>query len=233
MSKDDESSFRDWKDLRQTAVTSSQGNLALVQTTWFTGDETYDESELLDNQPSTVVVTELIRKNFNGDIVAKGFRLWDSQSSSILNFSHIDTFDYDPGWALIGRFNRCTSDTPITFELVRGNGETRDLSVPGEVHLTIGEEDYKFHAFDDGGKLLLVFGDLTNGKETYGPGRFLFIETTPGSDEIIVDFNRSFLPPCAFSHQFNCPIPPPQNRVNVPIFAGEKNPLFNNDYQLH
>ena len=91
----------------------------------------------------------------------------------------------------------------------------------------------------DGGPLhvtsslgLAALHAATNGDSTYSVGRFLF--PTPGDDgTIVLDFNQAVLPPCAFSYAFNCPIPPPQNRLAVPIEAGEKNVLDRDGALLH
>ena len=91
--------------------------------------------------------------------------------------------------------------------------------------------EYTMSAFDDGGTLLLVFGDATNGRDdesgTYGAGRFLFVQRTDDggfgtAGEVVLDFNRAFVPPCGFSVQYNCPMPPPQNRFTGDVLAGER-----------
>ncbi|OIQ63191.1 hypothetical protein GALL_552690 [mine drainage metagenome] len=109
----------------------------------------------------------------------------------------------------------------------------RDLAVPGEIKVTIDGEEYTLDAFDDDGTLLLVFADTTNGSETYPSGRFLFVDRIAGTDRVNLDFNRAFIPPCGFSIHYNCPLPPPQNRLRLPVRAGEKNPVFRDGYQIY
>ena len=92
---------------------------------------------------------------------------------------------------------------------------------------------YLLDAFDDDGTLILVFGDLTNGLESYSAGRFLLVSPDPGSDEITLNFNHAFVPPCGFSIHYNCPLPPPQNRIQKAIRAGERNSLFGQGYDAH
>ena len=73
-----------------------------------------------------------------------------------------------------------------------------------------------------GGELFVVFGDSTNGKETYGGGRFLYADW-PGPDGVVtLDFNRAYNPPCVFTPWATCPLPPPQNKLAMAIEAGEK-----------
>ena len=69
--------------------------------------------------------------------------------------------------------------------------------------------------------LLVVFRDLTTGRETYGGGRFLDIGL-PHDGAVVLDFNRAYNPPCAFTPFVSCPLPPRQNRLPVRIEAGEK-----------
>ena len=92
---------------------------------------------------------------------------------------------------------------------------------------------YTLAAFDDGGTLLLVFGDETNGAETYGSGRFLFVQLRDDEGSVVLDFNRAFVPPCGFSAQYNCPLPPASNRFPLPIRAGEKNVVFRDGFDIY
>ena len=74
--------------------------------------------------------------------------------------------------------------------------------------------------------LLIMFRDLTNGEETYGGGRYIQVDL-PAGDETRIDFNRAANPYCAYEAQLTCPVPPVENWLKVPIFAGEK------DYKPH
>lgn len=69
----------------------------------------------------------------------------------------------------------------------------------------------------------IPFNDLTNGKDTYGGGRYLDIEPIAG-DKMIIDFNYAYQPYCAYNHNYSCPIPPAVNKMQVEIKAGEKLP---------
>ena len=71
--------------------------------------------------------------------------------------------------------------------------------------------------------LFIPFKDTTNGKHTYGGGRYLALETTDiQNDSVILDFNKAYNPYCAFSDEYSCPIPPKENHLTVGIEAGEK-----------
>jgi hypothetical protein len=84
-----------------------------------------------------------------------------------------------------------------------------------EAELTIYKADYGY---------FLPFVDSLAGKETYPAGRYLEPEVLPGN-RFFVDFNLAYNPYCAYNEMWSCPITPPENRLKVPIRAGEK--LFN------
>jgi uncharacterized protein (DUF1684 family) len=71
------------------------------------------------------------------------------------------------------------------------------------------------------GKLFLIFRDLTTAKETYPVGRYLDTDA-PQNGSVVLDFNKAYSPPCAFTAYATCPIPPKQNHLAVAIRAGEK-----------
>ncbi|HET6483987.1 MAG TPA: DUF1684 domain-containing protein [Actinoplanes sp.] len=218
-----------WLEGRRRKVTGPQGNLALIETRWGADDP----EAALQDQPSTVTATVLSRVDLLSGLKQTGVRLWDANSPAGQHFVETVRYAYDPAWVLEARWSDAPSDERrVPFEHGRDEGRTRDLPVPGDLHLTLAGQDYTLHAFDDDGTLLLVFGDPTNGKETYGSGRFLFVERAPGTDRVVLDFNQAFVPPCGFSAHFNCPVPPPQNRLAVPVEAGEKLPVFRDGFTI-
>jgi uncharacterized protein (DUF1684 family) len=73
------------------------------------------------------------------------------------------------------------------------------------------------------GTLFLAFVDDTSARETYGAGRYLDLKKIPGASSIILDFNQSYNPYCAYSEKFSCPFPPKENVLKVAVRAGEKN----------
>ncbi|WP_213814059.1 DUF1684 domain-containing protein [Glaciihabitans sp. dw_435] len=227
-------SWTQWREARATRVTKPQGDLALIETRWLTDGSIVSTEQALAGQPSTVTVTALTRKNIDNGSRENGIRLWDAASEAIRSFDHIDVFPYAPEWVIEATFTPAEDGRTIPFEHLRDNvGATRDLVVPGDITFTRDGVDYTLSAFDDDGTLLLVFGDPTNGVSTYGSGRFLFVQHTDDPSRVILDFNQSFVPPCGFSIQYNCPLPPRQNRFTVPVTAGEKNPVFTGGYSVH
>lgn len=72
------------------------------------------------------------------------------------------------------------------------------------------------------GQLFLAFGDNTSARETYGGGRYLDVAKVPGSKTMLLDFNKAYNPYCAYSPEYSCPLPPPENLLETTINAGEK-----------
>lgn len=157
-------------------------------------------------------------------------RVWDAKSEDLENFGGIDAYDYNPEWVITARFTP-VEGLSVGFEHIKDEGE-RETAIPGEITFEKDGVSYNLAAFKSGRALQLVFADATNGDETYSVGRFLFVAPNPDGT-ITLDFNLAVLPPCAFSYQFNCPLPPKQNRFPVPIRAGEKNALNKAGELLH
>ena len=183
--------------------------------------------------PSTIMFSDTV----SGFVIASeegayALRVWDVNSDGIQNFGGIDAFPYNPEWVIEAAFTEIPGGMTVGFEHLKDNGKTRDAVVPGEITFTKDSVDYNLAAFKAGRALQLVFGDSTNGDTTYSVGRFLFV--APNADgTITLDFNRAVIPPCGFSYNFNCPMPPKQNRFTVPIEAGEKNALAKDGSLLH
>ena len=97
------------------------------------------------------------------------------------------------------------------------------LISPGTLKFLWEGREYEFIAFDDEerGTYFLVFGDETNGMETYDGGRFLDFKIDTGN-QAVLDFNHAYNPPCAFTAFATCPLPPTQNRFLFRLEAGEK-----------
>lgn len=226
-------SWHAWREARRQRVTGPQGDLALVQTTWLPDGAEPDLEQALVGQPASVTATAVHRKDIDTGAPEHGYRLWDAESPANRSYDGTPVFPYDPAWRIEARFTPAEPGRTIPYEHLRdAAGSTRDLVVPGDITATIDGREYGLSAFDDDGTLLLVFGDPTNrstddAERTYGTGRFLFVERPEGSSTgeesaVVLDFNHAFVPPCGFSDQYNCPLPPAQNRLHVPVHAGER-----------
>lgn len=184
-------------------------------------------------EPSTIVFSDTVTGFvIAGDEGAYALRVWDSQSEGIREFGSIDAYDYNPEWVITATFTENPAGTTMGFEHLKDSGKTKEQVIPGEITFSKDGVEYNLAAFKAGRALQLVFADATNGETTYSVGRFLFVAPNPDGT-ITLDFNRAVLPPCAFSYNFNCPLPPKQNRFTVPIEAGEKNVLKKDGTLLH
>jgi uncharacterized protein (DUF1684 family) len=148
-------------------------------------------------------------------------RVRDPQSKARTGFAGIDYFDIDPAWRFEARFE--AHPPGRTIDIVNVLDMLEPMKNPGVVVFEKDGREYRLEALDDtgDGQLFLIFADRTNGKLTYGPGRFLYAPP-PVDGHTIVDFNRAYNPPCAFTPYSTCPLPPPENRLDLVVEAGEK-----------
>lgn len=100
-------------------------------------------------------------------------------------------------------------------------GLTEEYSCPGELHFRLHGKKLKLFPFISGSRYFLVFADGTTGSETYGAGRFMYA-SADSAGRVILDFNKAYNPPCAFTPYATCPRPPAENFLPVAIEAGEK-----------
>ena len=116
--------------------------------------------------------------------------------------------------------------TPQTIPIANVLGQVDELPTPGYAAFTIGGAEVRLHPVletPDAKELFFIFKDATSGKDTYPAGRYLYTPL-PADGELVLDFNKAYSPPCAFTPYATCPLPPPQNRLKVRIEAGEKKP---------
>jgi uncharacterized protein (DUF1684 family) len=101
-------------------------------------------------------------------------------------------------------------------------GEVQEYLILGTFSFEVDGQSVSLTVYgSDDGDAFVPFVDSTSGSETYGAGRYLDLEWL-GGDRYHVDFNLAYNPWCAYSAQYSCPFPPPGNRLQVPIRAGEK-----------
>jgi uncharacterized protein (DUF1684 family) len=141
------------------------------------------------------------------------------------SFQGLDYFDPAPELALTAIFERA-GDRSV-FAMPTYDRRTLRYSHYGTFTTALGEQRVQLKAFrreeEDGRRdlLLVPFRDATNGSETYAGGRYIEL-SLPVPDAPVLDFNRAMNPLCAYDPSYACPIPPPENRVAMPIRAGEK-----------
>jgi len=151
-----------------------------------------------------------------------GIRVKDGDSKRLREFKGIESYTIDPRWRIEGVL--VPNDPPKTLEITNVLGDVTHEPSPGALVFKIEGKTYRLDPIADPGaeELFVVFGDASNGKETYGGGRFLDVDP-PGADgKVVLDFNKAYNPPCALTEFATCPLPPPQNRLPMAVRAGEK-----------
>jgi uncharacterized protein (DUF1684 family) len=149
-------------------------------------------------------------------------RVKDPQSAALRNFSGLTYFPIDPAWRIAAAFERY--HPPRTTVHALDVGASGPRQVPGLARFAIEGRPLALEPTleEDTQRLFFVFADKTTGRESSPAGRFLYADLPGTDDTVILDFNRAFNPPCAFTPFATCPIPPPGNRLPVPVAAGEK-----------
>jgi uncharacterized protein (DUF1684 family) len=101
-------------------------------------------------------------------------------------------------------------------------GRSYQLESPGFLRFKIGKKFYQLETSQEGNSLFVVFGDSTNKKQTYGAGRFIDTALPDAQGKVVIDFNKAYNPPCAFTPFATCPLPTAANKLAVEILAGEQ-----------
>lgn len=155
-----------------------------------------------------------------------GIRVRNLQSDAVLQFKGIERFPVDTRWRLNAQFEPASQSRKL--EVTNIIGQTYLQASPGALVFNIDGTTYKLDVLDEGGEeYFVIFGDNTNGDITYPSGRYLYVNKPDSVGKVVLDFNKAYNPPCAFTDYATCPIPPRQNILDVDIIAGEKN------YTLH
>jgi uncharacterized protein (DUF1684 family) len=148
-------------------------------------------------------------------------RLADNESSNRKNFAGCIWYPPDEAYKVEARFVPYPDGKALT--VVNFAGEVSKQPCPGYAEFQLGGKAYRLDAIKDGDGLLFVFRDATAGDTTYRAARFVAMEMQPKANEtFMLDFNKAYNPPCAFSTFTTCPLPPKQNLMQTRIEAGEK-----------
>ncbi len=137
------------------------------------------------------------------------------------NFIPIEFWKPDSAWRVEARFEPHPPGKMIEIGTIIGT--TEPTPNPGAFVFKRDGKTYRIEALDQGEPTLqLIIADRTSGHESYGAGRYLDV-ARPGPDgKAVIDFNRAYNPPCAFTQFATCPLPPNENRLDLAITAGEK-----------
>lgn len=171
-----------------------------------------------------VAVVEKFQKELNTEYA-------DSKSSpltpeDLATFKALDFYPISEKFFVTAKFVRTKKEKP--FEM-KTSTDRKPLYVKyGEAHFIIDGLKFKLNIYRNielsknneyKDYLFLPFSDLTSGKESYIGGKYIDLKT-PKGDTIVIDFNTSYNPYCAYNHKFSCPKVPLENDLNIAIKAG-------------
>ena len=175
-----------------------------------------------DAEPSVIGFDEgkgLVTLLKRGDRYALRVKYADAPTR--LQFAGLDYWPAEPSWRIEGRFVPNPPGTTLPIgDIVGTQGDSPN---PGAVEFERDGVTYRLQALGEAGReLFFVLADRTSGHGSYPAGRFLEA-AWPGPDgKVVLDFNQAYNPPCAFTLFATCPLPPPENRLDLAITAGEK-----------
>ena len=186
------------------------------------GDSDSREAELIADSMGTPTVVRFGDASFV--LIERsgryGLRVRDPNAPTRTGFAGIEHYPINADWRVEARFEPHPEGR--TIEIASVINTLEPMANPGSLVFEIAGKEHRLEAIDDGsGQYFIIFADRTNGRETYGPGRFVYA-ALPVEGVTTLDFNRAYNPPCAFNAYSTCPLPPPENRLDLAVTAGEK-----------
>ena len=140
------------------------------------------------------------------------------------SFPPLSYFPIDPAYQVPASLT--VAQGQEVLQIPTSTGQRRDMRRIGTLRFMLQGKELTLTAFvdateNDMRRLFVPFGDFTNGLETYQGGRYLDLDRT-ASGAYDLDFNRAYHPFCVFNPSYDCPYPPKENRLSLPIRSGEK-----------
>ncbi len=135
------------------------------------------------------------------------------------DFSGLDYFDKNPD--LVFSVEVEEFEQKEVVNILTSTGETQSYQRVGKITFAVDGKRTQLTLFASNDGFFLPFSDALSGKETYGAGRYLEpVELENG--KLLIDFNYAYNPYCAYNDRWSCPMTPAENRLEVPIRAGER-----------
>jgi uncharacterized protein (DUF1684 family) len=146
---------------------------------------------------------------------------WDEEHPAAKTGAAVQAYPIDDRWRVTARFDALDSPKPVTVSDVRG-GNAEFLAL-GRLVFRIDGNEHTLTAFGEpgGDEFFVMFKDETNQITTYGGYRIVAPRAVKNGEWTVLDFNLALNPPCAYSTYTTCPLPPPENRLDIAIEAGE------------
>lgn len=151
-----------------------------------------------------------------------GVRVKDRDSAARREFRGLEWFQADERWRVEGRF--VPYEKPRSLAVPNVLEQVEQMPSPGYVVFNLQGRELRLDPVleaPDAEDFFFIFRDATSGQTTYPGGRFLYA-ARPSGGRVVLDFNKAYSPPCAFTPWATCPLPPAQNRLDVAIEAGER-----------
>lgn len=149
-----------------------------------------------------------------------GVRLRDLEAELLKNFEGIERFPVNEDWKITADFIPYNPPKELSIPTIIGTIE-KEFS-PGKLSFEKEGKNLSLDVVNAGEEFFIAFADLTSGEETYGAGRFIYTDKPDSNRKVIIDFNKAYNPPCAFTKYATCPLPPKDNYLSIAITAGEK-----------
>ena len=147
-------------------------------------------------------------------------RVRDARAETRTGFVGIERFAPDPGWRFEARFEPHPEGQ--TIEIANVLGQLEPMPNQGVLVFERDGREFRLETVAEGdGRLFVIFADRSNGTDTYGAGRFVYAEPPDADGRSVLDFNQAYNPPCAFTAHSTCPLPPPENRMDIRVESGE------------
>ncbi len=149
-----------------------------------------------------------------------GIRFRDLASPLLQKLQHIERYPIRKEWRINARIEKSLLPSVSILNVL---GQTVQEKSAGKLVFAYKGQTFKLDLVDEGTtNLFVLFGDETNAKETYPTGRFLYVPRPDADGNTVIDFNKAYNPPCAFTPFATCPIPPKQNILPIAVKAGER-----------
>ena len=149
-------------------------------------------------------------------------RAWDEEHPQRATFQLPETFPLSADWRVAARFD--SFPAPRDFRVADVTEGTQSYHSPGELVFRRAGREHRLAVSADSGSrdYFIMLWDSTATTTTYGAGRYLRVPLADSTGWTVIDFNRTYNPPCVFTAFSTCAFPPPENRLPFPITAGEK-----------
>ncbi len=148
-------------------------------------------------------------------------RVKHADAPARIHFGHLDYWPADLSWRITARF--VPHDAGKTMPVGDITGLSTEQANAGAIEFERDGRTWRLEALGEPGRsLFVIFADRTSGRGSYAAGRYIDLDAPDGRSQVVIDFNRAYNPPCAFTPFATCPLPPPENRLDLPVEAGEK-----------